>query len=80
MEESERKRQNLKEQSESMQQIYDDGLIKKNAAGTYEVVGDPSEREELFEKRSKKKRRGNIDPLNYDDISEDQDQQEGDLD
>ena len=63
-----------------MQQIYDDGLIKKNTAGTYEVVNDPSEREELFEKRSKKKRRGNIDPLNYDDISVDQDQQEGDLD
>ena len=80
LEESERKRQNLKEQSESMQQIYDDGLIKKNTAGAYEVVGDPSEREELLQKRSKKKRRENIDPHKYSDGSVDLDQQEGDLD
>ena len=80
LEESERKRQVLKRQSESMQQIYEDGLIKKNEAGTYEVVGDPTEREELLELRSKKKRRGNIDPLNYSDVSVDLDLQEGDLD
>ena len=80
LEASEQKRQVLKEQSESMQQIYDDGLIKKNEAGGYEVVGDPDEQQQLLAKRSKTKKRGNIQPLNYDDVSVDLDLQEGDLD
>jgi hypothetical protein len=80
LEASEQKRQVLKEQSESMQQIYDDGLIKKNEAGGYEVVGDPGEQQQLLAKRSKTKKRGNIQPLNYDDVSVDLDLQEGDLD
>ena len=80
LEESERKRQRLVEQSESMQQIYDDGLIKKSEAGGYEVVGDPEEQQDLQAKRSKPKRRANIEPLNYDDVSVDLDLQEGELD
>ena len=64
LEKSEQKRQVLKEQSESMQQIYDDGLIKKNEAGCYEVVGDQGEQQQLLAKRSKTKKRGNIQPLN----------------
>jgi hypothetical protein len=60
LQKSEQKRQVLKEQSESMQQIYDDGLIKKNEAGGYEVVGDHDEQQQLLAKRSKTKKRGNI--------------------
>ena len=63
-----------------MQQIYDDGLIKKNDTGIYEVVGDETERKVLQAKRSKPKKRGNIEPLNYDNLSVDLDLQEGDID
>ena len=63
-----------------MQQIYDDGLIKKNDTGIYEVVGDETERKVLQAKRSKPKKRGNIEPLNYDNLSVDLDLQEGDVD
>ena len=80
MEKSELKRQLLVEQSESMQQIYDDGLIKKNETGSYEVVGDQAEQQQLQAKRSKPKKRANIEPLNYDDVSVDLDLQESDLD
>ena len=34
-----------------MQQIYDDGLIKKNEAGSFEVVNDPAEQEVIKAKR-----------------------------
>ena len=80
LEESERKQQHLREQSEAAQQIYDDGLIKKSAAGGYEVVDDPEEQQDLLAKRSKTKRRGNIEPHIYDDVSVDLDLQEGELD
>jgi hypothetical protein len=76
---SEQKAEKLRRQSESMSQIYMDGLIKKNDAGLFELVQDPSEAQELQEKRSKPKRRGNIDPhqMQLDDV--DLDIQEGDL-
>ena len=80
MQQSEQKRQLLQHQSESMAQIYSDGLIKKNETGAYEVVGDAAEQQQLQAKRSKPKKRGNIPPLNYDDVSVDLDLQEGDLD
>ena len=62
-----------------MHQIYDDGLIKKNDDGIFEVVHDPAEAQELQEKRSKPKRRGNIpaEQMQLDDV--DPDIQEGDL-
>ena len=69
----------LQEQSEAMSQVYQDGLIKKNDQGGYELVQSEQERQYLQEKRSKPKRRGNVDPLHYDDPSVDLDLQEGDL-
>jgi hypothetical protein len=80
LQQSEQKRQLLQHQSESMAQIYSDGLIKKNETGAYEVVGDAAEQQQLQAKRSKPKKRANIEPLNYDDVSVDLDLQEGDLD
>jgi hypothetical protein len=76
---SEQKAEKLKRQSESMNQIYMDGLIKKNDAGLFELVNDPSEAQELQEKRSKPKRRGNIpvEQMQLDDI--DLDIQDGDF-
>jgi hypothetical protein len=44
---SEQKAEKLRRQSESMSQIYMDGLIKKNDAGLFELVQDPSEAQEL---------------------------------
>ena len=43
-----------------MHQIYDDGLIKKNEDGVFELVHDATEAQALQEKRTKLKRRGNI--------------------
>jgi hypothetical protein len=76
---SEQKAEKLRRQSESMSQIYMDGLIKKNDDRLFELVKDPEEASELQEKRSKPKRRGNIDPhqMQLDDV--DLDIQEGDL-
>ena len=62
-----------------MAQIYTDGLIKKKPDGAYEVVSDIHERTELKNRRSKPKRRDNIDPAYYEDPSLDLDLQEGDL-
>ena len=62
-----------------MRQIYDDGLIKKAEDGGYQIVESAEEREEIKARRSKPKKRGNIEPLNYDDVSVDLDLQEGDL-
>ena len=62
-----------------MRQIYDDGLIKKADDGGYQIVESPEEREQIKATRSKPKKRGNIEPMNYDDVSVDLDLQEGDL-
>ena len=55
LERSENTTEKLRRQSASMHQIYDDGLIKKNDDGIFEVVLDPAESQELQEKRSKPK-------------------------
>ena len=60
LEKSQRDTEKLRRQSASMHQIYDDGLIKKNDDGIYEVVHDQAEAQALQEIRSKPKRRGNI--------------------
>ena len=52
-----------------MQNLYDDGLIKKMDDGKYAVVESPEEKEQLKAKRSKPKKRGNIEPMNYDEAS-----------
>ena len=46
-------------------------MIKKNDDGNFTVVESPEEKEQLAAKRSKGKRRGNIDPINYDAASVD---------
>ena len=43
LEKSQRDTEKLRRQSASMHQIYDDGLIKKNDDGVYEVVHDAAE-------------------------------------
>ena len=77
--ESEMKLHQFQEQSDAMSQVYQDGLIKKNDQGGFVLVQDPNEQQYLQEKRSKSKRRGNINPNFNDDISLDRDVQEGDL-
>ena len=62
-----------------MQNLYDDGLIKKTENGDYAVVESPEEKEQLKEKRSKPKRRGNIEPLSYEEASIDLGLDEQDL-
>jgi hypothetical protein len=62
LEKSERTAEKLRRQSSSMHKIYEDGLIKKNDEGLFELVQDPSEAQALQEKRSKPKKRGNISP------------------
>ena len=69
LEESEAKQERMKQQVSSIQNLYDDGLIKKMDDGKYVVVESKEEKEQLKEKRSKPKRRGNIEPLNYDEGS-----------
>ena len=76
VQESERKVDKLRRQSESMKQIYDDGLIKKNDQGLYQLVNDQEEAQKLHELRSKPKKRENIDPINYEDVDEDLDLEE----
>ena len=79
LESSEKQITKMRRQSESMRQIYDDGLIKKADDGGYQIVESPEEREQIKATRSKPKKRGNIEPMNYDDVSVDLDLQEGDL-
>ena len=80
LEESERKNDKLRRQSESMKQIYEDGLIKKDDAGSYVVVDDPAEQEQIKARRSKPKKRGNVQPEQMYIDETDPDKQEGDLD
>jgi len=40
-----------------MKQVFDDGLVKKNMQGDYEIVQDPNEREHIKEENTKRKRR-----------------------
>ena len=56
-----------------MHQIYDDGLIKKNEDGVFELVHDEAEAQALQEKRTKLKRRGNIpaEQMQLDDLEQD---------
>ena len=79
LEKSQNIAEKLRRQSSSMHQIYDDGLIKKNNDGVFELVHDPSEAQALQEKRTKLKRRGNIpaEQMQLDDV--DDEVEEGDL-
>ena len=46
-------------------------MIKKNDDGSYGIVESPEEQAEKKARRSKPKKRGNIDPLNYEASSVD---------
>ena len=80
LEESERKNDKLRRQSESMKQIYEDGLIKKDDSGSYVVVDDPTEQEQIKARRSKPKRRGNVEPEQMYIDETDPDKQDGEID
>ena len=62
-----------------MAQVWENGLIKQGDDGEFSVVETPQERLQLKLERSKRKPRGNIEPVHYDDASVDPDIQEGDL-
>jgi acylphosphatase len=79
LEQSETQRLKSNSQLESFKDIYDAGFIKKGGDGQMQIVIDGNEHEHLKAKRSKPKRRGNVDPhlMNLSDV--DLDLQEGDL-
>ena len=77
--ESQTKMQKMQRQSESVAQIYEDGLIKKNDVGVYKFVDDASERHELKAQRSKTKHRQNIVPRYNDDLLDSNLNEEADM-
>ena len=79
LEKSQSVAEKLRRQTSSMHQIYDDGLIKKNDDGVFELVQDAAEAQALQEKRTKLKRRDNI-PAEQMQLDEIEDElEEGDL-
>ena len=57
LEESEKEKEKMRTKYNKFKQVFEDGLVKKNMEGIYEIVHDPNEREQIKEENSKKKRR-----------------------
>jgi hypothetical protein len=66
-------------QRDRFKKVYEEGHVKEGDDGQMMMVGDQVEQERLKTKRSKPKRRANIEPesMNLDDV--DIDKEEGDL-
>ena len=69
LEESEKEKDLYKRQADVTQNLYNEGMIKKNDDGSYGIVGSPEEQAEKKARRSKPKRRN--DPLNFEQSSVD---------
>ena len=57
MEDSEQEKAKMRTKYGKFKQVFDDGLVKKNAQGMYEVVHDAEEAAQIKEAATKKKRR-----------------------
>ena len=79
LEKSETERLEVIQQRDKFRSIYDAGLVKEGPDGQFQPVAEQAEQEHIKASRTKQKRRENITPLNYDDLSVDLDLQEGDL-
>ena len=71
LEKSETERLEVIQQRDKFRSIYESGLVKEGPDGQFQPVSEPAEQEHIKANRTKQKRRGNIDPLSYDDPSED---------
>jgi hypothetical protein len=57
LEESEKEKEKMKNKYGRFKEIFENGLVKQNDHGIYEVVNDPAEREYIKQEKSKKKMR-----------------------
>ena len=57
LEESEREKEKMRSKYSKFKQIFDDGLVKQNIHGNYEIVQDPNEREHIKQEKITKRRR-----------------------
>ena len=71
LEKSETERLEVIQQRDKFRSIYESGLVKEGPDGQFQPVSEQAEQEHIKASRTKQKRRGNIDPLSYDDPSED---------